>query len=269
MTYEEAVADVLKVAGDYKKISSEHDIEVAICNKDISQLRDEIKNVIEKLSLSPESIQLEVRNDRLFVQAFGLEDSTYSLIYDTGRLMNAKTEFPKYVERTLRGFLREYAFATSLEIGDIQRFCGYARLIMSSITPEVIGILSEAGIKLDRAKNTLLTTTNNYISYCTNLKRAMNRAANYWLMSLSITSGMRLSIKDLRSSDKESDVRTVKRVRNQDGEVVMAFEGTASIVRGTSRIDALESWLINNPQFQEMAKVLKDNRLQKLSRYFS
>ena len=269
MTYEEAVADVLKVAGDYKKISSEHDIEVAICNKDISQLRDDIKSVIEKLSLSPESIQLEVKSERISVHALGLENITYGSIYDTGRLMNAKTEFPKYVERALKGFLREYALATSLEIGDIQRFCGYARLIMSSITPETTGTLSEAGIKLDRAKNTLLTTTNNYISYCTNLKRAMNRAANYWLMSLSITSGMRLSIKDLRSSDKESDVRTVKRVRNQDGEVVMAFEGTASIVRGTSRINALESWLINNPQFQEMAKVLKDNRLQKLSRYFS
>ena len=269
MTYEEAVADVLKVAGDYKKISSEHDIEVAICNKDISQLRDEIKNVIEKLSLSPESIQLEVKSERISVHALGLENITYGSIYDTGRLMNAKTEFPKYVERALKGFLREYALATSLEIGDIQRFCGYARLIMSSITPETTGTLSEAGIKLDKAKNTLLTATNNYINYCTNLKRAMNRAANYWLMSLSITSGMRLSIKDLRSSDKESDVRTVKRVRNQDGEVVMAFEGTASIVRGTSRINALESWLINNPQFQEMAKVLKDNRLQKLSRYFS
>ena len=269
MTYEEAVADVLKVAGDYKKISSEHDIEVAICNKDISQLRDDIKSVIEKLSLSPESIQLEVKSERISVHALGLENITYGSIYDTGRLMNAKTEFPKYVERALKGFLREYALATSLEIGDIQRFCGYARLIMSSITPETTGTLSEAGIKLDKAKNTLLTTTNNYINYCTNLKRAMSRAANYWLMSLSVTSGMRLSIKDLRSSDKESDVRTVKRVRNQDGEVVMAFEGTASIVRGTSRIDALESWLINNPQFQEMAKVLKDSRLQKLSCYFS
>ena len=269
MTYEEAVADVLKVAGDYKKISSEHDIEVAICNKDISQLRDDIKSVIEKLSLSPEPIQLEVKSERISVHALGLENITYGSIYDTGRLMNAKTEFPKYVERALKGFLREYALATSLEIGDIQRFCGYARLIMSSITPETTGTLSEAGIKLDKAKNTLLTTTNNYINYCTNLKRAMSRAANYWLMSLSVTSGMRLSIKDLRSSDKESDVRTVKRVRNQDGEVVMAFEGTASIVRGTSRIDALESWLINNPQFQEMAKVLKDSRLQKLSCYFS
>ena len=269
MTYEEAVADVLKVAGDYKKISSEHDIRVAICNKDISQLRDNIKNVIEKLSISPESIQLEVKSERISVHALGLENITYGSIYDTGRLMNAKTEFPKYVERALKGFIREYALATSLEIGDIQRFCGYARLIMSSITPETTGALSEAGIKLDRAKNTLLTTTNNYINYCTNLKKAMNRAANYWLLSLSITSGMRLSIKDLRSSDKESDVRTVKRVRNQDGEVVMAFEGTASIVRGTSRIDALESWLINNPQFQEMAKVLKDSRIQKLSRYFS
>ena len=269
MTYEETVADVLKVAGDYKKISSEHDIEVAICNKDISQLRDEIKNVIEKLSISPESIQLEVRNERLFVKAFGLESSTYSLIYDTGRLMNAKTEFPKHVERTLKDFIRAHVLTSSLGIGDIQRFCGYARLIMSSVIPETTSTLSEAGIKLDKAKETLLTTTNNYISYCTNLKRAMNRAANYWLSSLSITSGMRLSIKDLRSSDKESDVRVVKRVRNQDGEAVMAFEGTASIVRGTSRIDALESWLINNPQFQEMAKVLKDSRIQKLSRYFS
>ena len=269
MTYEEAVADVLKVAGDYKKISSEHDIEVAICNKDISQLRDDIKSVIEKLSLSPESIQLEVKSERISVHALGLENITYGSIYDTGRLMNAKTEFPKYVDRALRGFLREYALATSLEIGDIQRFCGYARLVMSSITPEVIGTLSEAGYKLDKAKNELLTMTNKYINYCADLKKAMTRAANYWLPSLSITSGMRLSIKDLRSSDKESDVRTVKRVRNQDGEVVMAFEGTASIVRGTSRINALESWLINNPQFQEMAKVLKDNRLQKLSRYFS
>lgn len=269
MTYEEAVADVLKVAGDYKKISSTHDIEIAICNKDISQLRDEIKNVIEKLSISPESIQLEVKSERISVHALGLENITYGSIYDTGRLMNAKTEFPKYVDRALRGFLREYALATSLEIGDIQRFCGYARLVMSSITPEVIGTLSEAGYKLDKAKNELLTMTNKYINYCADLKKAMTRAANYWLPSLSITSGMRLSIKDLRSSDKESDVRTVKRVRNQDGEVVMAFEGTASIVRGTSRINALESWLINNPQFQEMAKVLKDNRLQKLSRYFS
>ena len=265
MTYEEAVADVLKVAGDYKKINSTHDIEVAICNKDISQLRDDIKNVIEKLSISPESIQLEVKSERISVHALGLENITYGSIYDTGRLMNAKTEFPKYVERALKGFIREYALATSLEIGDIQRFCGYARLVMSSITPEVIGTLSEAGIKLDRAKNTLLTTTNNYINYCTNLKKAMTRAANYWLPSLSITSGMRLSIRDLRSSDKESDVRTVKRVRNQDGEVVIAFEGTASIVRGTSRIDALETWLINNPQFLEIAKVIKDSRFQKLS----
>ena len=136
---------------------------------------------------------------------------------------------------------------------------------MSSITPEVIGTLSEAGYKLDKAKNELLTMTNKYIDYCADLKKAMTRAANYWLSSLSVTSGMRLSIKDLRSSDKESDVRTVKRVRNQDGEVVMAFEGTASIVRGITRIDALETWLINNPQFLEIIKVTKDSRFQRLS----
>ena len=269
MTYEEAVASVLEVAGDYKKASSAHDIEIAICKKDISQLRDEIKDIVEKLSISPESIQLIVKDERILVKAFDMEIGTYKPLYELAKSKNVNTDFPKYVEQALRYFIRESSYREVLEIGDIQRFCGYARLVMSSITPEVIGAVSTAGNKLDKAKTALLTETKRYEDYCAALKRAMSRAANYWLLSLSITSGMRLSIKDLRSSDKESDVRTVKRVRNQDGEVVMAFEGTASIVRGTSRIDALESWLINNPQFQEMAKVLKDSRIQKLSCYFS
>ena len=269
MTYEEAVANVLEVAGDYKKTSSTHDIEIAICKKDISQSKDEIKDIVEKLSISPESIQLIVNDERLLVRAFGIETGTYRSLYELVKSKNISTDFPEYVEQALRYFIRDSSYRESLELGDLQRFCGYARLIMSSVTPEVISAISTAGGKLDEAKTTLLAETKKYADYCAALKKAMSRAASYWLMSLSITSGMRLSIKDLRSSTKESEVRTVKRVRNQDGEVVLAFEGTASIVKGMSRIDALETWLINNPQFQEMAKVLKDSRIQKLSCYFS
>ena len=269
MTYEEAVANVLEVAGDYKKASSAHDIEVAICKKDISQLRDEIKDIVEKLSISPESIQLIVKDERILVKAFGVETGNYRQLYDLVRSKNISTDFPEYVEQALRYFIRESAYQASLEISEIQRFCGYARLVMSSITPEVIGAVSTAGNKLDKAKTALLAETKRYADYCTALKRAMSRAANYWLLSLSITSGMRLSIIDLRSSEKKTEVRTVKRVRNQDGEVVLAFEGTASIVKGMSRIDALETWLINNPQFQEMANILKDSKIQKISCYFS
>lgn len=269
MTYEEAVANVLEVAGDYKKASSAHDIEIAICKKDISQSKDEIKDIVEKLSISPESVQLIVKDERLFVRAFGIENGTYRPLYELVRSKDISTDFPEHVERTLKDFIRDSIYRESLEISDIQRFCGYARLVMSSVTPEVIGAVSTAGGKLDKAKNALLAETKRYADYCAALKKAMSRAASYWLMSLSITSGMRLSIKDLRSSTKEPEVRTVRRVRNQDGEVVLAFEGTASIVKGMSRIDALETWLINNPQFQEMAKVLKDSRIQKLSCYFS
>lgn len=269
MTYEEAVANVLEVAGDYKKTSSAHDIEIVICKKDISQSKDEIKDIVEKLSISPESIQLIVNDERLLVRAFGIEIGTYRPLYELVKSKNISTDFPEYVEQALRYFIRDSSYREGLELGDLQRFCGYARLIMSSVTPEVISAISIAGGKLDKAKTTLLAETKRYTDYCAALKKAMSRAASYWLMSLSITSGMRLSIKDLRSSTKESEVRTVKRVRNQDGEVVLAFEGTASIVKGMSRIDALETWLINNPQFQEMAKVLKDSRIQKLSCYFS
>ena len=238
MTYEEAVANVLEVAGDYKKASSTHDIEVAICKKDISQLKDEIKSIVEKLSISPESIQLIVKDERLFVRAFGIEVGIYRPLYELVRSKNISKDFPEHIDRTLRDFIRNSIYRESLEISDIQRFCGYARLVMSSVTPEVVDAIGTAGDKLDKTKAALLTETKRYTDYCEALKKAMSRAASYWLLSLSVTPGMRLSIKDLRSSDKESDVRTVKRVRNQDGEVVMAFEGTASIVRGTSRIDA-------------------------------
>ena len=67
---------------------------------------------------------------------------------------------------------------------------------------------------------------------------------------------MKLSIRDLRTvnTSGKSEVRTVKRVADTTG--VIYFKETASIVTDRARIYPLESWLINEPEFAEMERVL-------------
>ena len=264
MTYEEALAKVLEVAGDYARISSTHDIEMTLYAQETAQLKNEIADIVKNLSLSPESIQLCVDGGEVAVEAFGKKVKAWRTVYESQLLKNAATEFPQYIERVFKIFIRDNALSSSLAVKDIQRFCGYSALIMNSITTEVTSNLTRIGERLVEIGTASGREDAKYRSYCNNLEAAMRTAANCWMSVTTIKPGMKLSIIDLRSSVKGSDIRRVKRARISDGEVVLAFENTASIVRGTSRINALESWLLNNPKFLEMAKVLKREDLQKL-----
>ena len=264
MTYEAALAKVLEVAGDYARISSTHDIEMTLYTQETAQLKGEIADIVKNLSLSPESIQLSVDGGEVAVEAFGKKVKAWRTVYESQLLKDAATEFPQYIERVFRNFIRDNALSSSLAVKDIQRFCGYSALIMNSITTEVTDNLTRIGGRLVEIGTASGKEDAKYRSYCNNLEAAMRTAANCWMSVTTIKPGMKLSIIDLRSTVKGSDVRRVKRARISDGEVVLAFENTASIVRGTSRINAFESWLLNNPKFLEMAKVLKREDLQKL-----
>ena len=147
---------------------------------------------------------------------------------------------------------------------DIQRFCSYANLILNSVTSEVTDNLSKLGKELRKVDKALSDETENYNKYCSNLKKAMYNAAELWLAETSIEPDMKLSIRDLRVVDGKTDVRTVKRAKTSNGEFSISFKETSTIIKDNARIDVLESWLINNPQFLEMSKVLRDPKLNKL-----
>ena len=147
---------------------------------------------------------------------------------------------------------------------DIQRFCSHANLILNSVTSEVIDNLSRLGKELRKVDKALSDETENYNKYCSNLKKAMYNAAELWLAETSIEPDMKLSIRDLRVVDGKTDVRTVKRAKTSNGEFSISFKETSTVVKDNARIDVLESWLINNPQFLEMSKVLRDPKLNKL-----
>ena len=92
MTYEEALAKVLEVAGDYARISSTHDIEMTLYAQETAQLKNEIADIVKNLSLSPESIQLCVDGGEVAVEAFGKKVKAWRTVYESQLLKNAAND---------------------------------------------------------------------------------------------------------------------------------------------------------------------------------
>ena len=65
MTYEEAVANLLEVAGDYTSITNLHNIEEIVHKRTIAQLEEEINNTVIEFSLTPNIIKLSVAEAHL------------------------------------------------------------------------------------------------------------------------------------------------------------------------------------------------------------
>ena len=265
MTYEEAVAEVLKAAGDYKSISNTYDIEATINKRTVTQLREKVDSAIEELSLSSDAIKISVDLGKIVIEAFNHKSkSLWFSVHDAKVLTSAEVPFIDYLDKAFRDFLNQYVYYSSMKMKDVQRFCGYANLILSSITPEVINNFNELGEGIGKAEKALTEGAKIYKSYCDDLKEAMNKAAELWLDALSIEPNMKLSIKDFRFTDGKTSVRTVKRVKPLNRAFLISFNETSSTIKNKDHIDAFESWLINNPQFLEISKVLKEPDLDKL-----
>lgn len=264
MTYEEAVANLLEVAGDYTSIINLHNIEEIVHKRTIAQLEEEINNTVIEFSLTPNIIKLSVDEGSLVVEAFDHKSTTWGSFYDIGTLAPTKEAFIDYLDEAFRSYLNKYVYYSNMKIKDTQRFCNHANLILNSITPETVKNLNRLGKELKKVNKASTDEAEKYSEYSSSLRKAIRNTANLWLDEASIEPNMRLSIKDLRVIKGAASIRTVKKARVSNGELSITFNETKTAIKGKSRIDALESWLLNNPQFQEMAKVLKDPRLDRL-----
>ena len=268
-TVEEAVANLLEVAGDYTSIINLHNIEEIVHKRTIAQLEEEINNTVIGFSLTPNIIKLSVDEGSLVVEAFDHKSTTWGSFYDIGTLAPTKEAFIDYLDEAFRSYLNKYVYYSNMKIKDTQRFCNHANLILSSITPETVKNLNRLGKELKKVNKASTDEAEKYSEYSSSLRKAIRNTANLWLDEASIEPNMRLSIKDLRVIEGAASIRTVKKARVSNGELSITFNETKTAIKGKSRIDALESWLLNNPQFLEMSKVLKDPRLDRLYWYFS
>lgn len=268
MTYEEAREEVLKAAGDYKETRNLYCIKTSILGKEVAQLKEDITKTIESLSISPETLQFSVTTgDQLRVQVPEYACTRYDSMFYRAMRAEKVEDIIGYLEDSIKSLISDMCNRSIPKLRDIQRVCGYGSLAMSNITDDLAGSLLDKGSQLRVTLHNVDLENNNYWDYCRKIEEAMTKAACYWAATLmTLKPGMKLSVRDLRTSgtSETTKVRTIKRVTYSNGEPVIYFTDTASVLRGKSRIHELETYVLNTPEMFEIAEALKLKRLESI-----
>ena len=151
MTYEEALARLLKIAGDYNEIYNTRALNEAIARKELEQINMEVKKLVEDLSPSPDflNITLDSCGYPMFLSSRG-NVTAYNWIYS---IMGEDKEeaIRDYFERILLAFLKSYIRTDRVTLEEITRTNSYVSLIYRSLTPELLETFSSAIQKIGRA----------------------------------------------------------------------------------------------------------------------
>lgn len=258
MTYEEAKERVRKAAGDYKTIARDYALNSTLAKTSRDELVQKLQDIVGSLSLSPIQFQFTGNDHYIHVDTGYGDGTVYLSRLKTLAKEDACKELRQRIEYALTGSVGRAANYHAGELGlkGTQQLCSYALLVLNNLTQDVLASIVEVSRGLDTAEQTKVDLARNYENYCTQLSLEMEVAANHWLAQTTIVPGMKLSIRDLRTvnTSGKSEVRTVKRVADTTGAIY--FKETASIVTGRARIYPLGSWLINEPEFAEMERVL-------------
>lgn len=253
MTYEEALARLLQVAGDYNEAYNTRTLNNAIARKELEQINMEVKKLVEDLSPSPDflNITLDSCGYPMFLSSRG-NVTAYNWIY--GIPGEDKEEAIRdYFERILLAFLKSYIRTDRVALEEITRTNSYVSLIYRSLTPELLETFSSAIQKWKDRRAEDDKDMKNFADYRVNVRAAMKDTAICWLREVEILPDMKLSIINLKT--KTSEVRTVKKVSYTDGVRSISFKENSAIIKGDDRIEGVASWLLNNPEYSGLSKV--------------
>lgn len=253
MTYEEALARLLQIAGDYNEVYNTRVLNEAIARKELEQINVEVKKLVEDLSPSPDflNITLDSCGYPMFLSSRG-NVTAYNWIYS---IMGEDMEeaIRGYFERLLLAFLKSYIRTDRVTLEEITRTNSYVSLIYRSLTPELLETFSSTIQKWKDRRAEDDKDMKNFADYRVNVRAAMADTAICWLKEVEILPDMKLSIVNLKT--RVNEVRTVKRVSYTGGVRTISFKENSSIIKGDDRIESVASWLMNNPEYSDLSKI--------------
>ena len=259
MAYEEAVARVLEVAGDYKTITTNHNLEATLFTQICKTSREKVKQAIESLSLG--NIHLSINEDDCLyatVDDWNVSKSLYSSIYSAFSPTKDPTVelFKRGVEELLIATLTLAANVRIVDIESVSRFVGYARLILLGINDDLIKAIAEPLNTYVTASNDYRAKVASFTEYSNTVSVALRHLAHVWYKEKAVFApGMKMGIYDFRTNS--GFVKTIESYRNKDGRLAITFNDSSSILTDPTRVSVEMTWLLNDKNCGDIAKAIK------------
>ena len=259
MSYEKAVARVLEVAGDYKTIIANHNLEATLYTQICKTSREKVKQVVESLSLG--NIHLSVnRVNCLYVTVddWNVSKSLCSSIDSIFSPTKAPTveSFRRSVEGLLIETLTLAVTVHSDSIEGVSKFVGYARLILLSINDDVVKTIVRSLNAYATANNDYRAKLASFTEYSNAVSLALGNLAHTWYREKAVfVPGMKMGVYDFRTNS--GVVRTITSYNRINGSFAVTFTDSSSLFTDPTRLSVEMTWLLNAKDCGDIARAIK------------
>ena len=258
MSYDEAVAKLLKAAGDYNATVASFNLETAMCAERRKTAREKMKQAIESLSLGSVHLTLD-ETDSLSatVDGWDFRRSYIRSLHDIIRYRELATEeFKKHVEQLLVATLTYASDIRILTLESVSKFTGYARLLLTNVDDDTVKTIRESYDTYLTAGMDYKSKSSSFLGYYNCVSILLGKLSREWLKEkLVYTPGMKIGVTNLKTG--KLVVRTIKRCNITDESFSITCSESSSIITDPSRINKELTWYLNADEYTDIAKVVK------------
>lgn len=255
MTYEERVARIIELAGDYNKTVNDFNRERALFESARSKFKEDVQKPLESLSLGDIKFAIgnggylaATRNNwetTVCVYKFSFFCNEY-LLNDTEKLLN------NALEESLLKIAANMSTSGLYKIGDVAKFASDASLIPVSAVKDIAEAIKKTVEEYHQVEESFSRKHYQYDNWVSDVSSELYLLAREWFEEKAIlTPGMKIGV--INRKTQETTIRTIKGTTS----LGITLKGSSSIITDPDRINMGLTWYLNEGDCSEIAKAIK------------
>ena len=255
MTYEERVARIIELAGDYNKIVNDFNRERALFESARSKFKKDVQKPLESLSLG--NIKFEIGNGGyLFATRDNWETNVcvYKFTFFCNEYLLNDTEklLSNALEESLLKIAANMSTSGLYKIGDVAKFASDASLIPVSAVKDIAEAIKKIVEDYHQVEESFSRKYYQYDNWVSDISSELHLLAREWFQEKAVlTPGMKIGV--INRKTQETTIRTVKGATS----LGITLKGSSSIITDPDRINMGLTWYLNNGECNDIAKAIK------------
>lgn len=255
MTYEERVARIIELAGDYNKIVNDFNRERALFESARSKFKEDVQKPLESLSLG--NIKFAIGNGgylaatrdnwetNVCVYKFTFFCNEY-LLNDTEKLLSDA------LEESLLKIAANMSTSGLYKIGDVAKFASDASLIPVSAVKDIAEAIKKIVEEYHQVEESFSRKHYQYDNWASDISSELHLLAREWFQEKAVlTPGMKIGV--INRKTQETAIRTIKGITS----LGITLKGSSSIITDPDRINMGLTWYLNEGDCSDIAKAIK------------